>query len=94
MDCRLAKAVKIFFILLVLSYAGWCASPFDVHATLTATGMGAWNLSLKFTVPPEHHLYEADLKVEATGLEAELVEGDKAVELDGDMVFTHDFRRE
>ena len=81
-------------LLLMTCLIGWCASPFGVNATLTAAGEKTWNLSLIFKVPPEHHVYEADLKVEAEGLELEQVAGDQAVDLDGDMVFTHDFRRE
>ena len=94
MDFRLMRSFRLFCILLAISLFGWCASPFDVKAVLTATGEKTWNLSLNFNVPPEHHVYEADLKVEAESLELELVEGDKAVDLDGDMVFTHNFRRE
>ena len=94
MDFRLMRSFRLFCILLGITLFGWCASPFDVKAVLTAAGEKTWNLSLSFKVPPEHHVYEADLKVEAEGLELELVVGDKAVDLDGDMVFTHDFRRE
>ena len=86
--------IRIICLLVMTCLIGWCASPFDVTAILTAAGEKAWNLSLAFKVPSEHHVYEADLKIEAEGLETELVTGDKAVDLDGDMVFTHDFRRE
>ena len=86
--------VRIICLLVMTCLLGWCASPFGVNATLTAAGEKTWNLSLIFKVPPEHHVYEADLKVEAEGLETEQVAGDKAVELDGDMVFAQDFRLE
>ena len=94
MDVAIKRSLSVFCLVLFMGLCGWSASPFDVKAILTAAGEKTWNLSLNFNVPPEHHVYEADLKVEAEGLELELVEGDKAVDLDGDMVFTHDFRRE
>ena len=65
--------VRIICLLVMTCLIGWCASPFGVNATLTAAGEKTWNLSLIFKVPPEHHLYEADLKVEADGLELEQV---------------------
>ena len=94
MDFRNIRSFSIFCLVLFMGLCGWSASPFDVKAILTAAGEKTWNLSLSFKVPPEHHLYEADLKVEVEGLELEFVEGDQAVDLDGDMVFTHEFRRE
>ncbi|MCR4573118.1 MAG: thioredoxin family protein [Lentisphaeria bacterium] len=94
MDFKVVETCRLYCAVMVLCLFSWAASPFDVNATLTATGQGTWNLSLAFKIPPEHHLYESELKVEAEGLEIEQVAGDKAVELEGDMVFTHDFRRE
>ncbi|MBR5024423.1 MAG: thioredoxin family protein [Victivallales bacterium] len=94
MDVIVKRSLSVFCLVLFMGLCGWSASPFDVNAVLTSTGEKTWNLSLSFKVPPEHHVYEADLKVEAEGLELELVEGDKVVDLDGDMVFTHNFRRE
>ena len=94
MDVIVKRSLSVFCLVLFMGLCGWSASPFDVNAVLTSTGEKTWNLSLSFKVPPEHHVYEADLKVEADGLELEQVAGDPAVDLDGDMVFTHNFRRE
>lgn len=94
MDVVIKRSLSVFCLVLFMGLCGWSASPFDVNAVLTATGEKTWNLSLSFKVPPEHHVYEADLKVEADGLELEQVAGDPAVDLDGDMVFARDFRRE